>query len=238
MRLSELTIELGKVPDELIQYCIGVADTLDLHDEISKTQEHAFYNLVYRYDATTEFFTPTNYFGSLIPPLDSLQKDLDPFYNWLINTHFSDHVIFRSQVILSPPGAQVLPHLDPRLYHKFSHRVHCVLKTNSGCRNLHFLPESNYDISYFHMKEGYLFDLDNIIPHASFNYGDADRLHIIIDIMPRSKVHEHRELWTNDTNYTPKEIQDEYNVHVKKITERYGDKDALRSVYKASIGQS
>lgn len=235
MRLPELTMELGKIPDDLIQYCIEVSDTLDLHDEISKTQEHAFFNAVYRYDATTDFFTPSNFFGSLIPPVDRLRDQLAPLYDWLVENHFNNHTIFRSQVLLSPPAAQVLPHLDPRLYHKFSHRVHCVLKTNNRCRNFHFIPENDYEIVYSHMRQGYLFDLDNIIPHAAFNYGTEDRLHIILDIMSNENVDKHRSIWINDTNCTPREIQDEYNVHVKRITEKYGDEDALRLIYKASL---
>jgi hypothetical protein len=236
MRLPELTIEMGKIPGDLIEYCIGVADTLNLHDERSKTQEHAFYNAVYRYDATTDFFTPNNYFGSLIPPVDRLKEQLKPLYNWLIETHFNNHKIFRSQVLLSPVNAQVLPHIDPRLYHELSHRVHCVLKTNNRCRNFHFIPENNYDIVYFHMRQGYLFDLDNIVPHAAFNYGAEDRLHIILDVMHNEYVEKYKDLWIKDTNHTPTRIMNQYNYHVSKITERYGDEDALRLIYQASLG--
>lgn len=236
MRLPELTVDMGPIPQDLIDYCIGVADTLDLHNKESLTQEHAFYNAVYRYDATTELFTPTNYFGSLIPPVDRLQQELKPLYDWLIENHFPDHMIFRCQILLSPPGATVLPHIDPRRYHQLAHRVHCVLKTNNRCRNFHFIPEKEYEIVYFHMKQGRLYDLDNIIPHAAFNYGNEDRLHIIVDIMSNEHVLPYLDSWKKDTNYTPEYVMREYNYHVGKITEKYGDNDELKRIYQLSLG--
>lgn len=237
MKLPELMIELGKVPDDLIDYLLDVASSIDLHNSKSLTQEDAFYNAVYRYDATTDFFTPNNYFGSLIPPVDRLRDQFSPLYNWLLATHFKSCVIFRTQLLLSPPGAQVKPHIDPRSYHGYAHRVHVVLKTNNGCRNLHFIPPT-YDIVYAHMKQGYLYDLDNIIPHAAFNYGTEDRIHIVIDIMPESDVLNNLEVWKKDTNITPQEILDQYDVHVSNITNIHGDENELRRLYKASIGKS
>lgn len=237
MQLPKLMIELGKVPEELINYLLDVSLNVDLHNPISLTQEDAFYNQVYRYDATTDFFTPTNYFGSLIPPVDKLRDQFTPLYDWLIETHFKDHTIFRSQLLLSPPGAQVKPHLDPRAYHELAHRVHVVLKTNSGCRSLHFVPPT-YEIVYDHMRKGYLYDLDNITPHAAFNHGNEDRIHIVIDIMPTADVLSNLEVWKTDTNISPQEILDKYDLHVDNINRIYGDENALRKLYRANIEQS
>jgi len=238
MRLTTLMQDLGKIPSDIIQYCFGVVKTLKMNDPLSKTQEHAFFNTVFRYDATTDFFTPENYFGSLIPPIDRLQDDLKPLYDWLISTHFNEHTIFRCQILSSPPGAQILPHTDPRLYHSLSNRVHCVLVTNPGCRNFHFLPEDDYNIEYYHMRANRLYNLDNILPHAAFNYGITDRLHIILDIMPNEFIKQHRNIWVNDTNNTPRHIMDDYVHHVDQITKKYGDEHALKLIYQDGLAKT
>jgi len=230
-------ITLGKIPEELINYLLEVTKTVNLNDKNSLAQEDAFFNQVYRYDATTDFFTPTNYFGSLIPPVNELTDKFVPLYNWLIKTHFNNYVIFRTQLVLSPPGAQVKPHLDPRAYHQVSHRVHVVLKTNSSCRNVHFIPP-NYEIVYDHMRKGYLYDLDNITPHAAFNHGNEDRIHIVIDIMPMTNVLSNLEVWKTDTNIYEDELLNKYWLHVNNITRIYGDENALRKLYRANIEQS
>ena len=72
-------------------------------------------------------------------------------------------------------------HIDPGFYLSVIHRLHIPIITNDKCI-------FNIDNNILNMKEGYLYELNNLLEHSVENNGDNDRIHLIIDIIPNSLI--------------------------------------------------
>lgn len=221
---------LGPLPKIFEELLLVSAKIVDLDDPLSLTKEEAFFDACNRYDAETEFFNEKNNFYSSVLPSAELARIFLPYHEYLLESFFPDHVVFRSQVVRNIPGAIVNPHIDPRLYHRLSHRVHAVLRTNDRSRHVYF-NEKNQDVEYLKMNAGFIYDFDNISPHAAFNLGDTGRLHIITDIIPGPAYRQLRPLFLKNPNHIPPEVEDEYYHHLRAINARYGGKAGLRATY-------
>lgn len=82
-----------------------------------------------------------------------------------------------------PPNKNISEHSDPGFYLSVIHRLHIPIFTNEKC---YF----TIDKDSFHMEEGHLYEINNLMSHSVENYGDTDRIHLIIDIIPNSVLKE------------------------------------------------
>jgi hypothetical protein len=77
------------------------------------------------------------------------------------------------------PSSEQKFHIDPRVFHKYSKRIHLPLLSNE---------QSFLDIEdkSFHLDRGKLYEFNNMKRHRSKNLGNTIRVHIILDIISLS----------------------------------------------------
>ena len=89
-----------------------------------------------------------------------------------------DGVLGRAKIVRLPAGRQVCPHSDRGEYYKVRDRYHFVLKSTHGS----WLKAGDEEVR---MQEGELWWFDNKAAHEARNDGQADRIHLIFDLLPR-----------------------------------------------------
>ena len=89
-----------------------------------------------------------------------------------------DGVLGRAKIVCLPAGRQVFPHSDRGEYYKVRNRYHFVLKSTHGSS----LRAGDEEVR---MQEGELWWFDNKQEHEARNDGQADRIHLIFDLLPR-----------------------------------------------------
>jgi aspartyl/asparaginyl beta-hydroxylase (cupin superfamily) len=94
----------------------------------------------------------------------------------------------RIRLVNLPPGNKVYPHVDRGEYYAIRDRYHLILSTGPDGSFMKSGDEEN------RMQAGELWWFDNNQPHEAFNDSDCNRLHLIFDLLPRSK----RELLEGD----------------------------------------
>jgi hypothetical protein len=89
--------------------------------------------------------------------------------------------VLNAQVASLPAGATIAPHVDRGPVLEATHRVHIPLKTN---------PRVMFDIegSFYALKQGCVYEIDNMRSHAVWNESDQDRIHLIIDYLSPDSV--------------------------------------------------
>lgn len=80
-----------------------------------------------------------------------------------------------------PAGGNITPHTDGGYYLSIVHRLHIPIITNP---DVFFLVKD----TKFHMEEGYVYELNNQQSHGVKNLGDNQRIHLIVDIIPKDKI--------------------------------------------------
>jgi hypothetical protein len=225
MKLSSPIIELQKCPDELFQYLKKTfIDETDWNSIDLLTKEEAFYDQSFRYEAITKYFNEKSFFFSKLPPTQETTDKIKPYTDYLMNTLFPDYALFRCQIVCLKPGQNVYPHTDPRYYHIYGKRIHLPLLINNESFHVHFPPEQDYDMKFSKMHFGIITDFDNITPHAAFNYGSTNRIHIICDVVKKDTVLKIEAAAGGNSNATSQKVIDEYYMHLSKIEERYNCK--------------
>ncbi len=231
MKLQPHIIQLEPIRTEFETLLWDATELVNLDDPASLTKEEAFFDSCNRYDAQTAFFNAEhNYFSGVLPS-SAVTEKLAPYLTYLTNAVLPYHTIFRCQVVRNIPGRCVRPHIDPRLYHEFSHRIHAVLDTNDRCGHVYFDENDGYKMEVNAMKAGYLYDFDNITPHSAFNLGTTDRLHIITDVIPTAFMEKYRHIFEENPNFVRGGVKDSYYRHVEGVKARYGDDEGLKQTY-------
>lgn len=225
MKLEKPIVEIQQCPAELFQYLkTTFVDNTNWNNEDLLTKEEAFYDQAYRYEAITKYFNEESFFFSKLPPTEDTTSKIKPYTDFLIDELFPEYTLFRCQISFLKPGQNVHPHIDPRYYHRYGKRIHLPLIINPKSYHVHFLPEHNYEMKFSKMTEGMITDFDNITPHAAFNYGTSNRIHIICDIVKEDIVKKIEDACGGNSNATHQKFVDEYYFHVQKIENRYGCK--------------
>lgn len=83
----------------------------------------------------------------------------------------------RARFARLPPGKTVLPHMDRGEYYRFRDRYHLVIRSEKGS----LLNAGGESVR---MQEGELWWFDNKAVHDACNDSDADRIHLIFDLLP------------------------------------------------------
>jgi hypothetical protein len=115
-------------------------------------------------------------------PLDQneyryLTQDLSKEIVDKVTELYPDCVFVRGEISALLPEVKILPHVDGRWFHEFSHRVHVPLLTNSRCMNVFEKEEVHFD-TYS------IFEINNRVVHHAYNQGTEPRVHLIFDLMP------------------------------------------------------
>jgi hypothetical protein len=108
--------------------------------------------------------------------VDSLAAKLvQPFIAFLENLYSG--IVYKAMLTLLPDGGKIIPHADRGVGLLTIHRCHLVVTAETGTDfmvgdvNKYFAP-------------GTLFEFNNSRVHSVTNNSEADRVHLIIDILP------------------------------------------------------
>ena len=100
-------------------------------------------------------------------------------YDYILDyilTLWPNHRYIKGEISHCPPGDKQGYHIDHRIFHRFSHRVHIPITTNMLC-------SLKVETEYRHLAQGEIWTFNNIKLHASENLGTTSRVHIVVDIM-------------------------------------------------------
>jgi hypothetical protein len=84
----------------------------------------------------------------------------------------------RAKIVRMNPRGRVYPHVDRGHYYALRDRLHLVVKSPLGSR----LCAADEEVR---MREGELWWFDNKQRHEAFNDAEAERIHLIFDLLPR-----------------------------------------------------
>lgn len=90
--------------------------------------------------------------------------------------YLKSYTVLKSEVSICPPGVVQEMHIDPRLFHRASKRIHIPIKTNKDA----FLEIE--DKKYF-LDPLFIWEFNNIKIHRAGNLGTESRTHIIVDFI-------------------------------------------------------
>jgi aspartyl/asparaginyl beta-hydroxylase (cupin superfamily) len=71
-------------------------------------------------------------------------------------------------------GGKIPQHVDAAPYFNLQHRLHVPIITNK-----HVFFDVNNSIK--RMMEGEVWEINNIVPHGVYNFGNSDRIHMVVD---------------------------------------------------------
>ena len=109
---------------------------------------------------------------------DTIVQELEKMFNGIAGL-----VLF----VKLPAGAVITGHVDGGYYLGIIHRLHIPIITND---KVDFILGTKYDGSEIsiNMKPGILYEINNQKNHGVANRGNADRVHLIVDIIPHDKL--------------------------------------------------
>lgn len=100
-----------------------------------------------------------------------------------ISKLFPGYVKIRGEVVNLLPGKELVPHIDVYWFHKYSHRIHVPICTNTESYQI-------FEDRLHHLECGYIYEINNRIMHSAYNKGDTARIHLIVDLMSPDKADE------------------------------------------------
>ena len=89
----------------------------------------------------------------------------------------------RAKIVRLLPGRRVYPHSDRGEYYRVRDRYHLILQSTTGS----YLKSGDEEVR---MQVGELWWFDNKAVHEAYNDGTADRIHMIFDLLPNSRIAE------------------------------------------------
>lgn len=106
-----------------------------------------------------------------------LQSHVTPILNKILSLYPKNGVFVSVQIARLPAGAKIEEHIDRSQLLLHSHRLHVPLVTYD---EIDFI----IDGERVDLKQDQLYEINNGVTHGVENYGDQDRLHLIIDYLP------------------------------------------------------
>lgn len=79
-----------------------------------------------------------------------------------------------SMIVLMKPDSSISFHKDEKLFDAVT-RYHLVIATNHRCWSAH-------DSTWQQLELGGIYKLDPLEEHASLNWGDSTRIHLVVDV--------------------------------------------------------
>lgn len=73
------------------------------------------------------------------------------------------------------PHGSIAPHVDGNTANTDSTRYNLVLQSNDNCWSMH-------GGDWQQLKEGFIYQMDPSITHASINWGNEPRIHLVVDV--------------------------------------------------------
>jgi hypothetical protein len=103
-------------------------------------------------------------------------KELNDIYDWLEQEY--DGKVVRSELINMFPNSRVRRHRDRTDMLFLCRRIHIPIKTNNQTV---FMVNREFE----NMVEGCIYEINNSKIHSVYNGGNENRIHLIIDVLPK-----------------------------------------------------
>ena len=91
---------------------------------------------------------------------------------------FPNYVKIRGELATLLPGVKVRLHYDDRWFHQNCRRIHIPVVTNNQA-------EQHFESRKYHLDYCKIYEINNRMLHGAANYGDAPRIHLIIDLLDK-----------------------------------------------------
>jgi len=125
--------------------------------------------------AITSSFWPS--FEPFLRPLVELVKNA---YN------MPQPMVWRAMLARLPAGKSITEHWDANPVLSFPRRIHWVVHTNPGVVTNCAVRDGDVPTPIPDLGEGDVFELNNVRRHSVHNSGSEGRVHLVIDMYPRS----------------------------------------------------
>lgn len=89
---------------------------------------------------------------------------------------FPGYVKVRGELATLLPNVKIKLHYDDRWFHEHCRRIHVPIITNDKCQQI-------FEDRIYHLDYSKIYEINNRGLHSAANYGDAPRVHLIIDIL-------------------------------------------------------
>lgn len=110
------------------------------------------------------------------PIWDFWQHQLLPVMNKVIIPYnFQKPVFPKAMLARLAAGAVIDRHRDGAGSNLYTHKIHIPIRTNEKA---HLIINDKP----FHLREGFAYEVNNIVPHAAENLGTEDRIHLIFEV--------------------------------------------------------
>jgi hypothetical protein len=163
------------------------------HGTIMRPQLGAGSRVIY---LNCNFFSKGQYDQDLSDDLNRVKEIAEDEVNNIMLNIFPDYVCIKGEISGNKGDAQ-RKHQDPRVFQRFSRRLHIPVITNTAAKLC--IGKNKY-----HIPLGTIFTFDNITElHWSENFSSDIRWHIIIDIAEKTRLKKVTELITEDEIFTP-----------------------------------
>ena len=107
----------------------------------------------------------------------AFESELRPVFEFLANMYGRDGMSVRCILTRLAPGLRIPRHRDDGFSLCYSHRIHIPISSNDSV----FFMVGGEEIA---MKEGEVWEINNVREHAVRNDGETSRIHLIVDWAP------------------------------------------------------
>lgn len=128
-----------------------------------------------------------------------------------ISNLFPNHNFIKGEIYYLPGNTYQNLHVDPKVFHRFSHRVHIPIVTTGD--SFLQIGENAYNLKPFN-----IYSFNNVVYHRSLNKSQDPRIHIVVDVINRDMhsmlLKKNVDIWGVDLTPGTSDVSD----YFKKIT--------------------
>lgn len=166
MKLDVPYRRLGYVDVAALRDAVLALPEIVWHSYITKSADH-YLNAEVQSIVVRHGIVSTNPMYVNTGAYDLLERVLEPVLAQLPGAD-------RVRLARMKPGTMIPEHIDASAYFDLMHRVHVPLLTNPG-------TVFKFDTDYLWMRHGEVYEIDNKRMHGVVNFGDTDRIHMVVD---------------------------------------------------------
>ena len=188
MNCDPFVKKICSVPEELVN--LLKLESIDLTVNTKPKTNSVFYKSRSKCYHVSKYSEP--------PTLDPspIKKILD----WICK-NFQGCSVFWAAIISINPNQRYPVHVDSRLFHPYSKRLHIPIDYDVGSYHIHFHKnnEGHWEDTISLMEVGYMYEFDNQTPHSAENLSINARKILVVDIMETNLL-ESRSDWLYPDN--------------------------------------
>lgn len=182
MQLASPWVDLGPVPAAPLRARVAALDDAAWHGDTLRQDRFAVHAAT---RSVLLLWCDRSRWPELTPEprpmLTALDAELRPVLAAAVARMPHPVVVATAMLALLPPGARIAEHVDADPFFAHAHRVHVPLLLPRGVRFV-------IDDQVAPLREGRLYEIDNLRRHSVRNDGDSPRVHLIADLLPTASL--------------------------------------------------